>query len=259
MSFHFSSLALVALFGAGTLLHADTCTFAGPLVVGSPNVETCDTGSQSAPPNSFSLTQFNPDLGPLSDGIFTPSGPVAVAFTLTAMINGDSSITVYTPPCYIPTLNDGCLAPNWTVDASVSAEAAGITATAEGTYTSSTDFYGQPLGTDTLPVTWSVNSSNVVNFTATDFTASQAGPWTGVGALTFNLAASAENATFSFPGGPTVLVGYPLDFASVTGVNYDANVQYSFVYDPTPEPSFLLVTGALFGLISLRRVVGRQN
>jgi CBS-domain-containing membrane protein len=40
---------------------------------------------------------------------------------------------------------------------------------------------------------------------------------------------------------------------------YDANVEYSFVYEPTPEPSLLLVTGALLGMIAVRTMVGRRN
>jgi hypothetical protein len=249
----FRCLTALALLGAGSVLYADTCTFAGPLVVGSANVETCDTGSLSAPPNSFSLTQFNPDLGTLQD-------PNAVVFNFSVFdISGDGSITTDPSVC-APFYPPGCIAPAWAVDASVSANGpSGITATVgnsdDDPYVSSTDFFGEPPGSDTIPVTWSMDYiTNMISPDQLDFSAAQAGPWTGAGALTFNLAGNAENATFF--GAP---IGAPLDFVSVTGFTYDANVQYSFVYDPTPEPSFFLVTGALFGLIAVRKVVGRQN
>jgi hypothetical protein len=252
-----SALALVALFGAATLLHADTCTFGGPLVVGSLNTETCDTGTQSTTLSStFSLSQFNPDLGTLQDTLFAApqiSYPVAAIFTLNVYtLSGDGSITLNVPSGGCPF---GC-GSYWDVYTSVTAESSsGITVTTDGA--AILEFTGlglpnPPPGDYTLPVSWEI-AGIVTGIPTTNFPpgligarAESPAPWLGTGTVAFDLTGSVTNVAF-------------LNYAAITGITYDANVVYSFVYEPTPEPSLLLVTGALLGMIAVRKMVGRRN
>jgi hypothetical protein len=45
----------------------------------------------------------------------------------------------------------------------------------------------------------------------------------------------------------------------VSSVAYDAQVSYSFVYEPTPEPSLMLVTAGLLALLVVRNVANGRN
>lgn len=245
------ALTLIACLGFGTVGLANTCGFEfGPPVPGVPNAEQCNAVST---PTGFEFQQFNPALGQLADGLgFTPSD-TAVDFQFAIPeISGTIKLTYGDISTCAPFYPPGCVALSWDISAtdSVSNPALGSVGAVSGSgATGSVSFLsnGQQVS-----VPWSLDYPNNISSPGVDvpYAASQAGPWTGTGTIPFTITGSASADVTG--------LGF-LDSVSANGyVVQGVQVTYSFIPAAVPEPSVLLITGALFGLIAGRKMLGQR-
>jgi hypothetical protein len=225
-------LTSIAVFGVVGMAQADMCSLQGP------GVEQCSLQS-NAPPNQFTLSQFNAQLGALQSVELTVD---------VAEVTGTASFDFECSPGFMGVCS------NLFVDVVY-----GVSFSGEGFNSASLGAGGGPVFLDGYCCTVGPQSEQWIDFPENgfgevsfqDYSGAQTAPFIGNGRLTFNMIGTAEDYDDDNgnPGQPN-LDGAS---ASVDGVSYNAMVEYDFTPAVAPEPSFFFITGAaLLGLVAMR-------
>jgi hypothetical protein len=234
--------SILAFFSLAGLAQADICSFDNFGFPGVTATEMCTVGGGGydesfAPPFQFTLSQFDPQLGQLQSASFMFSFD---------QVWGTASFNYPGVPseCNNPEVPFGnCASDAILIDYDVTVSGASIPTLDAGG------------ASDVFAVNYCCTAGpQTVGWTDEEFfcrscgavltlDAAQASAFIGTGRLTFNVNTSASDNVDSPTG----------TGASITMVNYGAEVDYNFTPAATPEPSLFYATGAaLLGLIGMR-------